>query len=152
MPSVIRRIVPSVEPGPPPNRGGRPVTCRTADATAFTRGSLRATRVASLTPLTGSHSTVAPGQRRIARRQALSISAATVAPSGPGVRRTSSVRRALDGITLDCPIPCAGAWSTVGVTVGGPRYLLVSDRRPEPPLERRDLGEERADGRDRVHA
>src|SRR6058998_875595 len=69
MPSVVRRMVPSVEPGTPLKRAGRPVTLRTADTTARTSGSPRSTRVASLKPLTGAHSIVTPGRRAIAACQ-----------------------------------------------------------------------------------
>jgi WD40 repeat protein len=67
MPSVIRRMVPSVEPGTPPNRGACPVACRTPRTMARTSGSPRSTRVARRKPFTACHSTVAPGTASIAR-------------------------------------------------------------------------------------
>src|SRR5215470_16208465 len=68
MPSSIRRMVPSVDPGTPPQRGARPVACFTAFCMARTRGSDRSTRVASRNELTGSHSTLTPGWAASARR------------------------------------------------------------------------------------
>src|SRR5438309_649947 len=124
MPSSILKIVPSVEPGTPPQRAGRPVALRTAPTIARTSGSVRSTRVARRKPLTGVHSTLTPGHASAARRHASSISLPTVSASGPGVSRTSSVACAVAGITFDCGTPATGAAITVGVTVGGRRYRL----------------------------
>ena len=117
-------MVPSVEPGTPPNRGACPVAWRTPRTMARTSGSLRSTRVARRNPLTACHSTVAPGTASMARWQATSISLATASPSGPGVSRTSSVAWATEGMTLDWGTPCTGACTMVGVTVGGRRWGL----------------------------
>src|SRR5204862_195332 len=115
MPSSILKIVPSVEPGTPPQRAGRPVALRTAPTIARTSGSVRSTRVARRKPLTGVHSILTPGHASAARRHASSISFVTVSASGPGVSRTSSVACAAAGITFDCGTPATGAAITVGV-------------------------------------
>ena len=88
---------------------------------AFTRGSLRSTRVAMRKPFTAFQLTVTPGVFAAASRQKLSISAVMAGSSGPDVSRMSSVASAAAGITLDCATPASGERTVVGVTVGGRR-------------------------------
>ncbi len=153
MPSVIRRMVPSVEPGTPPNRArlsrGLP---HTADHGAHER-------LAALDPWSPGESRsrpairpCAPGTASIARWQAMSISLAHRVPSGPGVSRTSSVAWALDGMTLDCATPCTGRTARWWASPSAGGGAAARAEPPQPSLERGHLAQQSAERADRVHA
>ena len=133
IPSSVWRMVPSVEPGTPPYRGAFPVTFLTAKPSARTTGSSRATFVGRRSAPSGSHSALIPGWADSTPRQSPSISRWTASSPMPGVSLTSRISSLAAGMTFAWGRPWTGAWSTVGVTVGGSRYRL----RLAPRLSRR---------------